>query len=133
MRNEVFFAPLLRGTLIEQSGCPWVVAYDAGEGPAGASLSLALDPGDEKTAAEKLAAGFADAFSAGSVPGSFVKENKPGRVKISSGGKDYYYLCAPDYEGIDRLKKGERTETGGSGGKGPGADGKADYGASRAG
>ncbi|MDR0400282.1 MAG: SDR family NAD(P)-dependent oxidoreductase [Treponema sp.] len=133
MKNEVFFAPLLRGALIEKTGGPWIAAYEAGSaGPAldpAAELSLALEPGDEKAAAEKLAAALSAAPFAGKIPL---------RVKISGGGKEYRYLSAPDYPGIDRIRSGEQTGPWVAGSPGVSSGGAssgpaADYGASRAG
>jgi sorbitol-6-phosphate 2-dehydrogenase len=135
MKTEAFFAPLVRGLLIEKSGGPWIAAYDAGASAGtsaeaavkassgkGAELAATLDPaaGEEAAAAE-----LASAFSAG----PFAGENKiPLRVRVSSGGKDYVYLSAPDYDGLDRLKNGARTAAWDIPGKAPAAD----YGASRA-
>jgi sorbitol-6-phosphate 2-dehydrogenase len=141
VRDEAFFAPLLRGALIERSGGPWIVSWEAPSAPGGASagpapkpaagppddpaaeLALELDPGDEQAAAAKLAAALA--------AGVFGEGNRiPLRVKISSGGREFLYLSAPDYEGIERIRKGEQTGAWVPGGSSAGR--AADYGLSRA-
>jgi sorbitol-6-phosphate 2-dehydrogenase len=108
--------------IIEKTGGPWTVAYEAGAGTA-ADFVVELEADGEKTAAGQLGAAFA--------AGGFAVENKiPLRVKISSGGNDYVYLTAPDYDGVDRIKSGKQTAAW------DGASQKkfapADYGASRA-
>jgi sorbitol-6-phosphate 2-dehydrogenase len=134
MKNEAFFAPLVRGMLIERAGGPWIAVWDTGSAPGGASAGPALDPAaelaveldssGEEAAAAKLAAAFAASV--------FAEKNKiPLGVRISSGGRDYRYLCAPDYRGIEGIKKGEQTgawDAGTAASPGPAAD----YGASRA-
>jgi sorbitol-6-phosphate 2-dehydrogenase len=129
MKNEAFFAPLLRGALIERAGGPWIVSPDTGtpygaSGPSpdpAAELALELDPGDERAVAEKLAAALA--------AGVFAGNKLPLRVRISGGGKEYRYLSAPDYDGIEGIRKGRRTGAWDAGTAAPAAD----YGASRAG
>jgi sorbitol-6-phosphate 2-dehydrogenase len=125
MKPEAFFAPLIRGLFIEKTGGPWTAAFEGGAGPA--DLSAALEPGDEKAAAEKLAAAYAES--------GLARENRiPPRVKITSGGKDYVYLTAPDYAGIERIRNGRQTTPwdAGSSGMYPGKNsGPTDYGASR--
>ena len=53
--NEAFFAPLVRGLIIEKTGGPWTVAYEAGAGAA-ADFTVDLEAAGEKAAAENLAA-----------------------------------------------------------------------------
>ncbi|MDR1637490.1 MAG: SDR family NAD(P)-dependent oxidoreductase, partial [Treponema sp.] len=152
MKEEAFFAPLLRGLLIEKTGGPWTVAWDTGSPPAGPASDPAVNPSSgpssdaaelavelgsielgpaglnstgEKAVAAKLAAVFAAS--------PFARENKiPLRVKISSGGKGYRYLSAPDYKGIDRIRKGRQTGAWEAGTDFTPGGAAADYGASRA-
>jgi sorbitol-6-phosphate 2-dehydrogenase len=135
MKPEVFFASLARGMFIEKTGGPWTVAWEAGGSAADLSVSItAVDNGgaagdtraDEKAAAGQLAAAFA--------AGGFAKENKiPLRVKFTSGGKDYVYLSAPDYAGIDRIRSGDQRAAWDIPGPGPGENSPTpDFGVSRA-
>jgi sorbitol-6-phosphate 2-dehydrogenase len=110
MKPEAFFAPLVRGMIIDKTGGPWTVAYEtsgfaAGKADDAADFAVSLDyagngnAGDEKAAAEQLGAAFAAS--------GFARENKiPARVKITSGGNRYVYLTAPDYAGIDSIRAG---------------------------
>jgi sorbitol-6-phosphate 2-dehydrogenase len=131
VKDEAFFAPLVRGALIERAKGPWIAAWDAGTAPAldpAAELAVELDSTGEEAGAARLAAAFAAS--------AFAEGNRiPLRVRISSGGKDYCYLSAPDYDGIEGIKKGRRTAAwaAGSAPGGAAAAQKADYGASRAG
>ncbi|MDR2135298.1 MAG: SDR family NAD(P)-dependent oxidoreductase [Treponema sp.] len=134
MKPEAFFAPLIRGAIIEQTGGPWTVAYETGgkadggaadrTGGSAVCIDYAGDAGDEQAAAEQIRAAFAASGSA--------RNNKiPTRVKITSGGNSYVYLTAPDYAGIDRARSDSRTDAWDA----PGArekSGAADFAASRA-
>jgi sorbitol-6-phosphate 2-dehydrogenase len=122
MKPEGFFAPLVRGVIIENTGVPWTAAYEAGGGAA--DFTVSLDSGCEKTAAEQLGTAFAAS--------AFAKERKiPLRVKVTSGGKDYVYLTAPDYAGIESIRKGDQKTAWDAGFAGK-KTGKPDFGASRA-
>jgi sorbitol-6-phosphate 2-dehydrogenase len=97
MKTEAFFAPLIRGAIMEKTRCPWIVQYCAdGQGGENEELFLSAADGDEKAAAEKISAAFNES--------KFTKENKaPLRVRIDCKGTEYVYLCAPspDY-GLSR-------------------------------
>jgi len=101
MKTETFFAPLIRGVIMEKVRGPWLVSYSAeGKGAADGELFLTAEDGDEKAAAEKIAVAFNES--------KFFKGNKiPIRVRIICNGKDYVYLTAPHYEGIEKIYRGE--------------------------
>jgi sorbitol-6-phosphate 2-dehydrogenase len=97
MKTEVFLAPLLRGTIMEMTGRPWIVVYEDGAHEAGdlkGELSVNLDSGgadsgDGKAVAGRLRAAFAES--------DFVrKRDLPASVRLTSGGRDYVYRIAPN-------------------------------------
>ena len=104
MRNEVFFAPFLRGAIIERAHCPWTVSFSAdGRGGETAELTVSAEAGDEKAAAAQAAAAFAG--------GEFIKNGKvPLRIRVKCGGADYIYLAGPDYAGVEKVLRGEQKE-----------------------
>jgi sorbitol-6-phosphate 2-dehydrogenase len=104
MRNEVFFAPLLRGAIIERTRCPWTVSFRAdGKGGETAELAVSAEAGDENAAAAQIAAAFAGS--------EFVKNDQvPLRIRVKCGGTDYVYLAGPDYPGVEKVLQREQKE-----------------------
>ena len=88
MKNEVFFAALIRGNIIEKTNVPWIVSYEPGAAsPAELNISLT----NEQDAEEKIKQGF----------NNYSQGKTPSKVNISCSGKDYSYVTAPDFAGIE--------------------------------
>jgi sorbitol-6-phosphate 2-dehydrogenase len=104
MRNEVFFAPLLRGAIIERTRCPWTVSFSAdGKGGEAAGFAFSAEAGDEKAATARVATAFAES--------ELFKNNKvPLRINVTCGGAGYLYLTGPDYAGVEKVLRGEQKE-----------------------
>jgi sorbitol-6-phosphate 2-dehydrogenase len=90
MKTEALLAPLIRGAIIKKTGRPWTVSYDAAA-PGG--LRVALEGKD------RAAAIIAEALER--------EETVPRRIRIGCGGAEYPYLAAPDFAGIEALRRGE--------------------------
>ncbi len=101
MNTASFFAPLIRGCIIQKTGRPCIVcAAETDTAAAVPAFSVTIDETaaqDEKAAA----AFFTSAFSS--------CKNIPGKINVRCAGKEYAYLTAPDYSGIDKIKRGEQT------------------------
>jgi sorbitol-6-phosphate 2-dehydrogenase len=130
MRNEVFFAPLLRGAIIERTRCPWTVGFSAdGTGGGAGEFTVnveaaASEPRDEQGAAAQIAGALAESewFKNGEVPL---------RIRLRCGGGDYLYLTGPDYAGVEEVLRGRRKEAWDIGAARDGFGKAGDYGASR--
>jgi sorbitol-6-phosphate 2-dehydrogenase len=146
MKDEVFFAPLLRGAIIEGTGCPWTVSFspeerggEAGEfvvniEGAGPGSAPASGPGAEQGAAAQIAGAFA-------ASGWFKNGKVPPRIRLRCGGsggggsssRDFLYLTGPDYPGVEEVLRDRRKEAWDIEAPGDGFAKAGDYGASRAG
>jgi sorbitol-6-phosphate 2-dehydrogenase len=113
MKPEAFFAPLIRGTIIELTGRQsWIVVYESSGQEAKdltVDFSVTVDPvncddanfgdtnfsdaifGDAKAVAEQIRAAFAAS--------EFGKE-LPASIRLTSGGNDYVYRIAPNYASV---------------------------------
>jgi sorbitol-6-phosphate 2-dehydrogenase len=90
MKTEASLAPLIRGAIIEKTGRPWTVRYD---GAAAEGLYITLEEKDQAAAViGKALAG---------------EREIPRRIRIRCGGAEYAYLAAPDFAGIEALRRGE--------------------------
>ncbi|MDR0624700.1 MAG: SDR family NAD(P)-dependent oxidoreductase [Treponema sp.] len=105
MNRAALFAPLLRGAIITKTNVPWIVsAVSRGEDSAGQKTELYIDAGETAVTDEKTQG---DIFT-----GAFSSEDKiPPRVCVTSGGEEYHYLCAPDFTGIENIRRGAQTES----------------------
>jgi sorbitol-6-phosphate 2-dehydrogenase len=125
MRNEVFFAPLLRGAIIERTRCPWTVSFSAdGKGGETAEFAFSAEAGDEQAAAAQIAAAFdgSELFKNGKVPL---------RINLSCNGGVYPYLTGPDYGGVEKVLRGGQKEAWDIEAVSRGFGQAGDYGASR--
>jgi sorbitol-6-phosphate 2-dehydrogenase len=105
MNKPALFAPLLRGAVITKTNVPWIISAVSPEADsAGQKANLYIDAGETAAPDEKT---LADIFTR-----AFSPENKiPPRICVTSGGKEYHYLSAPDFAGIKKIRQGAQTES----------------------
>jgi sorbitol-6-phosphate 2-dehydrogenase len=102
MKTEALLAPLIRGTIMEKTRCPWIVSFvPGGEDGGVGELSLSLQSwNEEKAAAEEITGAFGESV--------FFKEDTiPLRVRLECDGAVYNYVTAPCREGIEKILRGE--------------------------
>jgi sorbitol-6-phosphate 2-dehydrogenase len=93
MKTEALFAPLIRGAIIKRTGRPWTVSYDRAAALGGMRVVLEEKDGDRRAAIIDEALGG--------------EKTVPRRIRIDYGGVEYSYLAAPDFAGIEALRRGE--------------------------
>ena len=111
MKTEALFAAIIRGSIIEKVRQSWVVAWESIDSrestdsldvmkvPESEVLRINLQNEDE---AEKFISEGLNKFNAGKIP---IK------IQLKYKETDYSYLCAPDFEGINKIRRGEITES----------------------
>ena len=98
MKPEVFFAALIRGNIIEKTNEPWIVCYQTADIEKNAQLSVNIN--NKQEAEEQVREGF----------NKFQKGKIPLTATVSCNGKDYTYITAPDFAGIEKIRRGELIE-----------------------
>jgi hypothetical protein len=106
MKTESFFAPLVRGVLLEKTHCPWMVVFSAdGKGGESADLAITAEAGDEKVAGKNIVLAFTES--------KYNKENKiPLRIKISSNGTIISTILLPVIQVLKRSARENRRKLG---------------------
>jgi len=119
MKPEVLFASLIRGTIIRKTGLPWTVSFEAKGGiPQAAEIHISLN--DETEAEKQLAEGI----------GKFASGKIPLKIMVDCDANEYSYLTAPDFAGIEKIRRSEQNECWNID-KGKNPAGTVDYGISR--
>lgn len=94
MNTAEYFAPFVRGAIIEKTGKPCIVCAD--DKAANVALKIAIDKCDDEKAV------------AGAVTNAFAScKDFPYTVSVTCDGKTHSYFAAPDFACIEKLRKGE--------------------------
>lgn len=94
MNTAEYFAPFVRGAIIEKTGKPCIVCAD--DKAANVALKIVIDKCDDEKAV------------AGAVTNAFANcQDFPYTVSVTCEGKSYSYFAAPDFACIEKLRKGE--------------------------
>ncbi|MDR1898718.1 MAG: SDR family NAD(P)-dependent oxidoreductase [Treponema sp.] len=96
MNDEAFFAPLIRGAIIRKTGGPWTLCRDGASSPEG--LRIGLGENDRDRAAALIGEALAG------------EKKIPRRIRIDFGGAEYGYLSAPDFAGVEELRRGRKED-----------------------
>ena len=106
MTNAAFFAPIIRGAIINLVQKPWIVqsvgSAQSAQKERKASLRIAFEgaPNDEKEAAAAVKKAFASIHN-GSVPSC---------IELSVEGKTEFFLTAPDTSSLTQAESGAVNE-----------------------
>lgn len=106
MTNAAFFAPIIRGAIINLVQKPWIVqsvgSAQSAQKERKASLRIAFDgaPNDEKEAAAAVKKAFASIHN-GTVPSC---------IELSVEGKTEFFLTAPDTSSLTQAESGAVNE-----------------------
>lgn len=94
MNTADFFAPLIRGAIIEKTKRACIVCAD--DKVSSATLKITLDNCDDE---KKVATAITNAFDS--------CKDYPYTVSVTCEGKTFSYFAAPDFACIEKLRKGE--------------------------
>ena len=106
MTNAAFFAPIIRGAIINLVQKPWIVqsvgSAQSAQKERKASLRIAFEgaPNDEKEAAAAVKKAFA----------SVHKGTVPSCIELSVEGKTEFFLTAPDTSSLTQAESGAVNE-----------------------
>lgn len=106
MTNAAFFAPIIRGAIINLVQKPWIVqsvgAAQSAQKERKASLRIAFEgaPNDEKEAAAAVKKAFASVHS----------DAVPSCIELSVEGKTEFFLTAPDTSSLAQAESGAVNE-----------------------
>ena len=101
MKPQAFFAPLIRGTVIAKTGCPWVVSREPAKTPDASGLRVSINETADPVKTGKEISRCLNNYTPGKIPL---------KITVNCNGEDYNYLCAPDFAGIEKIRKGETGE-----------------------
>ena len=96
MENKALFAAILRGSIIGKTGLPWIVSCEAAAGIPGDSvfdINIDSETEIEKKITENIK--------------GFPSRKIPLKIEINYSGKKYSYLTAPDFTGLEKIRKGD--------------------------
>lgn len=105
MKKSAFFAPIIRGAIINELGCPWTIHYDSNNEyahletcPITFEKKVGTDTESEKYVADKISSVLKK--SAATIPLAFT---------VNEENESYTYLSAPDFIALDNLKQKKQT------------------------
>jgi sorbitol-6-phosphate 2-dehydrogenase len=100
MDKELLIAPLIRGFLVEKTGCPWVVQL-CERGAGEKSIIIDTRAEDRKKAIEVFSASLE----------TYRNESEiPLRWLVRWAGEEYCFCAAEDFEGIEKIKRNEQKD-----------------------
>jgi len=99
MKTDVLFAAIIRGTIIEKTGKPWTVS----------SVDRAI-VNNQKILRINIKS---EAEAQTQITEEFKKTNPdtiPPVTQVSCNGNEFFYLCAPDFAGIENIRSNEKKD-----------------------
>ncbi|MDR1654784.1 MAG: SDR family NAD(P)-dependent oxidoreductase [Treponema sp.] len=100
MDKELLIAPLIRGFLVEKTGCPWVV-QGCERGAGEKTIVVDTQAEDRKKALEVFRASLETCGNDSEIPL---------RWRILWAGEEYCFCAAEDFEGIEKIKRNEQKD-----------------------